>query len=147
MNTPMNATPRSTASVPTARLVVIGLVIWFAVTLLFRWVGQFVLVPGDTARTVFTLLAAIPLMYVVMNLVLPALGLEGRTRPLGAVLVLAPGLMLDGLLSITFFATVFPNMDPAAAGSFGALMCVGYGMGFLTSALPGWNRSKESKNA
>ncbi|MFB9991359.1 DUF5367 family protein [Deinococcus oregonensis] len=133
-----------TVPLPVLRLFVLGLVFWVIAMLIFRLFGQVLLVPGDTFRTVLLFAAVFPLMYVLMNAVLSAQRLAGKDRVVGATWLLAPGLLLDGLVSVPFFGLVFPNMAVSAASLFGALMCAGYATGFLVSLLPSWKRLQQA---
>jgi len=120
------------------RLMVLGLLLWLIATLVFRLIGQYLLSPEHPFVVVTVFVAAFPLMYALMNWLLQTQRLEGPERVLGTTAILAPGLLLDGLVSIPFFATVFPNMSSGVAYLFGALMCTAYSSGLLFSFLPGW---------
>jgi len=119
------------------RLMLLGLAVWLAATLGFRLVGHHLLDPERPLLTVAAFVAAFPVMYALMNWLLRVWQLEGPERVIGATAILAPGLLLDGLLSVPFFAVVFPNMSPDAAHLFGALMCTAYSSGLLFSFLSG----------
>jgi hypothetical protein len=65
--------------------------------------------------------------FVAMGLLIPRicrrLGLEKDSRLKGATLLILPTLILDPF-SCAFFATVFPNLDPGAAGVFGGWILI-----------------------
>src|ERR1035438_6681005 len=64
------------------------------------------------------------------DLICRRLGLERDLWPKAATLLILPTLILDPF-SCAFFTTIFPNLDPGAAGAFGGwiLICCGGGTG------------------
>jgi hypothetical protein len=68
-------------------------------------------------------------MLVVVRLICRWLALERKSWVNGASLLVLPTLILDSF-SCIFFASVFPNVNPAAVGAFGGwmLICCGGGI-------------------
>ncbi len=95
------------------RLVLYGFAGWVAATLALRAGGQYLLHPGDLRGTLVLFAVSFPLMAFLVRRLCSGLG--------GAVLVLAPTLLLDPFSS-AFFPVVFPNMAPEVAGVFGGWM-------------------------
>jgi hypothetical protein len=91
------------------RYALTGFVIWAAATVALRLAGQYML------RSPMLLLAlSLPAMiFVAIQVVGHA---EDRAR--AAIALVAPGMLLDTISTI-WFARIFPNIDPNAAGLFG----------------------------
>jgi hypothetical protein len=106
-----------------------GLLIWTAGTLLIRLAGHRLLQPGRTVQTVALYLISFVLMALLVPRICRRLGFAKDLWPKAATLLILPTLVLDPF-SCTFFTTIFPNLDPAAAGAFGGwmLICCGGGV-------------------
>ena len=97
------------------RYAIVGFVIWAAATLALRLAGQYVM------RYPLVLLSvSVPLMIYVAIAVVG----QAQDRARAAIALVAPGMLLDTVSAI-WFARVFPNIDPSAAGLFGGwlLLC------------------------
>ena len=120
------------------RLLACGFVGWLIATAALRMAGQYVLRPGRWTGAVVLLVASFGLMAWFMQRLCRKLPLRPEQR-FGAVLSLwLPTLLLDPI-SIAFFSSVFPNIDPSMAGVFGGWMlccCAGafVGVGFMPQA-------------
>ncbi|MBU6373422.1 MAG: DUF5367 family protein [Alphaproteobacteria bacterium] len=108
----------------------VGLLLWLVATLAIRFFGQLVFFPGDMQMLI--LLVATPIVVVPLTvLVLGLLGEAPSDRAEAAIGLAFPGMLLDAI-AVNEFETVFPNLDPTLAGSFGAVMLVGYASILLT---------------
>ena len=105
------------------RISLLGLLIWVAGTITIRIWGQYFLQPQLTARTLTLYAASFVAMALLIPLMLRLLGVEESSWPRGACLLILPTLILDPF-SCLFFASAFPNVDPAAAGAFGGWMLI-----------------------
>jgi hypothetical protein len=112
-----------------ACLLPIGLFIWIGGTLAIRLVGQHLLLPDATARTLLLYAVSFAAMAWVVPRLCRLAGVEPGSWPKAATLLILPTLVLDPF-SCAFFTSVFPNLDPRAAGVFGGwmLMCCGGGV-------------------
>ncbi|HZI17760.1 MAG TPA: DUF5367 family protein [Pyrinomonadaceae bacterium] len=111
-----------------------GILIWIAGTVTVRLWGQHLLLPGDAARTLALYGASFAAMLVLVPLLCRRLGLERDSRVRAAAWLVLPTLILDPL-SCVFFTSLFPNIDPAAAGAFGGWMLICCGGGIVGTLL------------
>ena len=100
------------------RVLLYGLGVWAAGTLLFRLQGHRLLHPQQPLRTALLYLISFVLMALLVPRIFRRLQLPRESWHQAATLLMLPTLMLDPF-SCAFFPSVFPNMDPAAAGIFG----------------------------
>src|SRR5262245_24842150 len=102
------------------KIAFVGFMIWLAATAALRLGGQFVFRDAGGAGTAALLLVSVPLMILVARAVLAHV----RDRALGAIALVAPGMLLD-TFSTMWFARVFPNIRSDAAAAFGGwlLLC------------------------
>lgn len=99
------------------RLAIQGFLIWAVATVALRLAGQHVFRDTGSGAALRLLLVSLPVMIAV------ALGLLQQyrmteQRALAAIVLVAPGMLLDTVSSI-WFPAVFPNIRPDAAGMFG----------------------------
>ncbi|MGH9421526.1 MAG: DUF5367 family protein [Thermoanaerobaculia bacterium] len=92
-----------------------GFLIWAVATVALRVAGQYVFRPG--ANGIPLLLITLPLMIVVALALLQRYRVTEQ-RALAAIVLVAPGMLLD-TISAMWFSSVFPNIRPDAAGLFG----------------------------
>jgi hypothetical protein len=92
------------------RIVIKGFLIWLAATVALRFAGQWVF----RAPAIALLAISLPLMVYVAIAVLR----HTEQRALGAIALVAPGMLLDTISTI-WFAQVFPNIRTDAAPLFG----------------------------
>ena len=97
------------------RPLLIGIAFWLAGTIAIRLVGQHLL-RSDRALLLYLV------SFVLMAFVTPLL-LRGTNRREAVTLLMLPTLTLDAM-ACPFFAAVYPNVDPAAAGLFGGWMLI-----------------------
>ena len=140
MHSTDSGTTTSSASVSLDRatsrwLLLWGLSVWFAVTILIRLAGHVLLSPTNTLLLTAFFLSAIPLMLSVTYPVYWWLGLSTDARRSAAALMSLPGMFLDVLL-ILFAETVFPLMATEAVIHFGAILLFGYAIVLVTGFVP-----------
>jgi len=105
------------------RVLQLGFLLWLAGTIGIRLDGHRLLHPNQPVRTALLYLISFVLMAFVARRICHRLRLEGDSWPQAASLLALPTLILDPF-SCAFFPAVFPNIDPAAAGTFGGWMLI-----------------------
>ncbi len=103
-----------------AALLLLGLLLWTAGTVVIRLGGQLVLRPHAILPVY---LASFALAAVVVAFVCRRLAMRRDSAIRAITLVMLPTLILDPF-SCLFFSTLFPNLDPALAGAFGGWMLI-----------------------
>lgn len=107
-----------------ARWMIAGFVLWLAVTLSFRFVGQEVFTAGTGG--VSWLFMTLPLaMFALTYALLKLLRVASTDRSEAASIIAVPG-MLVGIYEINSFSSVFPNLDISLGPQFAALMFACY---------------------
>jgi len=105
------------------RPLLVGLLLWIAGTAGIRLSGHRLLQSQHISQTLILYLVS----FIAMGLLIPRicrrLGLEKDSRLKGATLLVLPTLILDPF-SCAFFAIVFPNLEPGAAGVFGGWILI-----------------------
>ena len=98
------------------RAFIMGFVIWLAATIVLRFAGQWMFISKIALFAV-----SAPLMFALPRLLFSRA--SGDPTHLAIALV-TPGMLLDAI-SATWFAQIFPNIPPDAAGLFGGwlLLC------------------------
>ena len=114
------------------RIAAIGFGIWLGATVLLRLVGQFVFRDSGGVGTLLLLVASVPPMIALARGILA--GLRPAERALGAIALVAPGMLLDTFSTI-WFAKVFPNIRVDAAATFGGWILLCNVVVLLTAAL------------
>ena len=114
------------------RIAAVGFAIWLGATIMLRLGGQFVFRDSGGAGTWLVLLVSVPLMIVVARAILG--GLAPAERALGAIALVAPGMLLDTFSTI-WFTKVFPNIRADAAAAFGGWLLLCNVVVLLTAAL------------
>ena len=111
------------------RTILVGMLLWDGGTAGIRFGGRRLLETNQTARTLILYLVSFLLMAWLLPRICRRLGLQKDSWLKGATLLMLPTLILDPF-SCAFFGTVFPNLDPGAAGIFGGwmLICCGGGV-------------------
>jgi hypothetical protein len=94
------------------RVAITGFAIWAAATIALRLAGQFVF-----RSPLLLFLVSLPAMILVARAVLVRFR-TARERALAAIVLVAPGMLLD-TISAARFGSIFPNIRPDAAGLFG----------------------------
>ena len=101
------------------RLLMTGLAIWAAATIVLRIAGQYMLRPPAWRATLILFVVSFPAMAWVARQL--CAGLKREDWPVGAISLVLPTLLLDPFSS-AFFPVVFPNIAPRMAGVFGGWM-------------------------
>ena len=96
------------------KLVIVGFLIWLGATIVLRVAGQYIFRGTGGTAAIILLAVSLPLMVLVAWRVLH----DVEQRALGAIALVAPGMLLDTISTI-WFPHVFPNIRPDAAPLFG----------------------------
>ena len=110
----------------------VGFAIWLGATIMLRLGGQFIFRDSGGVATLLVLLVSVPVMIVVTRAVLG--GLRPAERALGAIALVAPGMLLDAFSTI-WFTKAFPNIRADAAAVFGGWLLLCNVVVLLTAAL------------
>ncbi|HXZ11397.1 MAG TPA: DUF5367 family protein [Candidatus Sulfotelmatobacter sp.] len=100
-----------------------GFLLWLAGTIFIRFRGDTLLRPGRVASTLILYAASFLLMAILVPRILRRLKVEKELWFEATALLILPTLILDPLACV-FFSRVYPNLDPAAAGTFGGWMLI-----------------------
>ena len=114
------------------KIAAVGFAIWLAATVALRVFGQLVFRNPGLGPTLVVLVVSVPLMILVARAVLG--GLAPSERALGAIVLVAPGMLLDTFSTI-WFTRVFPNIRLDAAAVFGGWLLFCNAVVLLTAAL------------
>lgn len=121
------------------RWMVVGFVLWIAVALAFRFVGETVFVTGQGGVSWLFMLLPVAMLALTF-LFLKVLGVQQTDRGEAASIMAVPGLLV-GIYEINSFSYVFPNLDPSLGPQFAALMFACYAAviiaGIVTSRIEG----------
>jgi len=130
----MSTTHPTRAAGGTDRWLAIGTVIWVIGTLGFRLFGQVFFIPGrPLPALVFTLVWTV-LTFLGVRWGNASQRLEKHLGATFTVCLVAPGLLLDAF-TVSFFSSVFLNMDERVAFIFGAHLLWLYGVAIATALL------------
>jgi hypothetical protein len=110
------------------RTIIAGILIWTAGTVGVRLSGHRLLQPDHAAQTITLYLASFLLMAFLVPRICRRLGFEKDLWPKAASLLILPTLILDPF-ACAFFSSLYPNLDPGAAGAFGGWMLICCGVG------------------
>jgi hypothetical protein len=105
--------------------VLVGLVFWLAWTIAIRTVGHLFFVTGNPAVMIVLFAGGFVLLVCVARLLFRLMALLVQQVFLAAVLMVAPGMILDSVL-VCLFTVVFPNMPPEAGLYYGAWLLLAY---------------------
>lgn len=92
--------------------------IWIIATVALRFAGQYVFRSTATGSALLLLLVSLPIMVWIGGRVFQA-GVSAQERAFAAIVLVAPGMLLDTFSTI-WFSRVFPNIRADAAAIFGA---------------------------
>ncbi|MCY4145155.1 MAG: DUF5367 family protein [Chloroflexi bacterium] len=113
----------------------VGFGVWLLATLAVRAAGQdFFLHDNPAVLAALWLLGGMSMIGLATLLFVRA-RLRRTQRFEAAVLLVLPGMALDAVVAQNF-VSVFPNMNAAAAGSFGAWLLLCYASVLLAALLP-----------
>jgi hypothetical protein len=99
------------------RIAIAGFLIWAVATLALRLGGQYVFRTVGARTALPLLLISLPIMIWVALRLLRRYRIAEQ-RALAAIVLVAPGMLLDTVSAI-WFSRVFPNIRADAAGTFG----------------------------
>ena len=116
------------------RLAWAGFAIWLAATIALRLAGQWVIRPGSALEILVLLAVSGVLMYQLPRGLFAAMRVAPADYARGAILLVAPGMLLDTISAI-WFARVFPNIAPDAAGLFGGWLLFCNVIALISAAL------------
>jgi len=116
------------------RLAYAGFAIWLAATIALRLAGQWVIRPGSALEILVLLAVSGVLMYQLPRGLFAAMRVAPADYARGAILLVAPGMLLDTISAI-WFARVFPNIAPDAAGLFGGWLLFCNVIALISAAL------------
>jgi Family of unknown function (DUF5367) len=105
------------------RLVLLGFAIWLAATAAIRVFGQRLLHPGNGPGIIILFAVSFVVVAWFVRRLCRRLQVPDEHWPAAAISLLLPTLLLDPFSS-AFFPTVFPNIQPEAAGLFGGWMII-----------------------
>jgi hypothetical protein len=123
------------------RLAFAGFVIWLAATIGLRLIGQWMIRPGTLTDVGLLLALSGVLMYRLPRLLFKLLRIDRIDYTLGAILLVAPGMLLDTISAI-WFSRVFPNMPAESAGLFGGWLLFCNVVALLSAAIAAEPRSR-----
>ena len=113
-----------------------GLLIWFEATVIIRWLGNYVFVPGNTMWTVLVFAVTAPLVFAIGWFFFAAFKTRPLERAASALLICASGLIADAFVFV-WIENVFPVMSATQARMFASWLLWAYGIGLLSGVWPG----------
>jgi hypothetical protein len=111
-----------------------GVFVWAIATMLLRFVGQYVLIPGNTPLTIGAFVGVAISMVLLMNGLYRIRQVSGSGKLQAATLFALPGMLLDAGI-VFYFTDVFPNMAPETDSLFAAWLFCGYSFVILSALL------------
>lgn len=118
-----------------AKLIAWGVGVWFAVAVLIRLAGHFLLDPNQPFIVAAFYALVIPLMVLVTYPIYRAFSITRNARPTAAAMMSIPGMFLDvGLVLGAKHA--FPAMTTEMVVNFGAILLFGYAVVLVTGVYP-----------
>lgn len=112
-----------------------GLLIWFEATVIVRWFGGFVLIPGNTLLTVAVFLLTVPLVFAIGWFFFTAFQTKPLERAVTTILICAAGLVADAFVFV-WIENVFPVMSATQERMFASWLLWAYGLGLLSGIWP-----------
>ncbi len=112
-----------------------GLLIWFEATLIIRWAGDLIFVPGDPVWIAGTFAVTSAAVFVVGWFFFASFQTPPQARAAAALLICASGLLADAFV-LVWLDVVFPDMDTAQARLFAIWLSWAYGLGLLSGLWP-----------
>lgn len=108
-----------------------GFLLWMSATILFRLFGQFFLIPGQVFLVLSIFILAIPLIIIATYPYYYFRKISETERLKAAVQIALPGMLLD-ILSIIYFAKVFPNLTIDSLPLFASWLLWAYSLILIT---------------
>ena len=112
-----------------------GLLIWFEATLMIRFLGNYLLVPGNTLLTVAVFALTVPLVVAIGWFFFAAFRTRPLERAIAAILICAAGLIADAFVFV-WIENVFPVMSETQGRMFASWLLWAYGIGLLSGVWP-----------
>ena len=106
--------------------VLAGLVVWLGWTIAIRTFGQFFFLTDNPSVIIVLFVASFVLLVFLARLIFRLLSLLVQQVFLAAILLVAPGMVLDSLV-MSFYGVVFPNLPLASASLYGGWLLLAYG--------------------
>ncbi len=118
-----------------------GVVLWFAVTLLVRLIGEQFLIPDQRFPVALAFVLAVPAVWLVTYPFYRWRNVVSAERPVAAVLIVLPGMLLS-TFSILIFNDMFPNLvSDTGPSRLAAWLLWAYSLALLTGFFP-WRRDQ-----
>lgn len=108
-----------------------GFLLWISATALFRLSGQIFLIPDQVFLVLSIFILAIPLIAIATYPYYYVRKISGAERLKAAVQIALPGMLLD-ILSIFYFAKVFPNLTNDSLPLFASWLLWAYSLILLS---------------
>ncbi|EFV79662.1 MULTISPECIES: DUF5367 family protein [Cytobacillus] len=108
-----------------------GFLLWMSATILFRLFGQTFLIPGQVFLVLSIFILAIPLIIIATYPYYYFREIPETERLKAAVQIALPGMLLD-ILSIIYFAKVFPNLTNDSLPLFASWLLWAYSLILIT---------------
>lgn len=105
------------------RILVIGLGIWLAATVVLRLWGQWLLRPADGASMLLLFAVSVPVMLWLPRRLLRRPRLAAADWAAAGIALVMPGMLLDALATLQFHR-LYPNLQADAAPLFAAWILV-----------------------
>jgi len=99
------------------QVAVMGFLIWLIATIALRFTGQYVFRSTATGSALLLLLVSLPVLVWIARRCFQS-GASAQERAFAAIVLVAPGMLLDTFSTI-WFSRVFPNIRADAAPLFG----------------------------
>ncbi len=112
-----------------------GLLIWFEATVIVRWFGGYVLVPGNSALTIAVFVLTVPLVFAIGWVFFATFQTKPLERALVTILICAAGLIADAFVFV-WIENVFPIMSATQERIFASWLLWAYGLGLLSGVWP-----------
>ncbi len=112
--------------------VVYGFALWLVGTVALRLVGQYLFA---FPLVLLTFALTVPALTLVVLRIYAARRIEPSQRPLVAIALALPGMLLD-ILSVTFAATIFPDIPAAEHGLLAAWLLEAYAVALASAFIP-----------
>ncbi len=109
-----------------------GFALWLVGTIALRVVGQYLF---SFPAVLLTFALTIPALTLVPLRIYAARRLEPSQRPLAAIALALPGMLLD-ILTMTFASTIFPHIPAAEHGLLAAWLLEAYAVALASAFIP-----------